>query len=75
MTVDQMITMARNQSGIKETTSVTNDIVADYLTIARNQCINRFAAQKKHYIWDLFTTDTVASQNEYTLQAADSTTE
>lgn len=67
--------MVRNQTGVSST-NIADSVVIDYLNIAYHKIENEIVDKvDEDYFWDIFTTDTVLSQNEYPLQTSDATTQ
>lgn len=73
MTVDNIITLLRDQSQTT-TSNVDATTILRYTNIAYHNLENEICDKvNEDYFWDLFTTDIVADQNEYVLQANSST--
>lgn len=69
MTVDNIITLLRDQSSTT-TTNVDATTIARYVNIAYHNIENEICDRvNEDYFRDIFTTDLVADQNEYVLQA------
>lgn len=75
MTVDNLITFIRDQSSTVASNVDATEIVR-YLNIAYHNVENAISDRvDEDYFWDIFTADTVADQNEYTLPVHDATTQ
>lgn len=73
MTVDNLITLLRDQSQTT-TSNVDATTILRYVNIAYHTVENEICEKvNEDYFWDIFTTSTVADQNEYVLQANSST--
>lgn len=75
MTVDNLIQFIRDQSSTVAS-NVDATTIVRYLNIAYHNVENAIADRvSESYFWDTFVADTVADQNEYSIQANDATTE
>lgn len=75
MTVDNIITLARDLTWASSS-NIDATQIARYLNIVYHDMENAIVdSVDEDYFWDTFTTDTVADQQEYTLQGWDATTE
>lgn len=68
MTVDELVTMTRNQSWTTST-NVADSVVISYINIAYSDLYSALVDNVDgDYFRDVFTTSTVQDQNEYVLQ-------
>lgn len=75
MTIAELITLVRNQTNTSSS-NIADAVVIDYLNIAYHDMENVIVDRvDEDYFWDIFEADTVADQNEYTLQAGDTDTQ
>lgn len=75
MTVDQIITLVRDQTGTS-TTNIADAKMIDYVNFSYHDIESRIVDEvMDDYFWERFTADTVSDQSEYTLQSASSTQE
>lgn len=75
MTVDELVTMTRNQSWTTST-NVADSVVISYINIAYSDLYSALVDNVDgDYFRDVFTTSTVQDQNEYVLQQATSSQE
>ncbi len=75
MTVDNIITLIRNQTGVS-TDNIADSVMITYVNIAYHDLENAIVDRvDEDYFWDIFETDTVATQSEYVLQLTNATTQ
>lgn len=75
MTVDNIITLIRNQTGCSSD-NIADAVMITYVNIAYHDLENAICDKiDEDYFWDIFETDTVQGQNEYVLQATNSSTQ
>lgn len=75
MTVDNIITLIRNQTGCSSD-NIADAVMITYVNIAYHDLENAICDKvDEDYFWDIFETDTVANQNEYVLQATNASTQ
>ena len=75
MTVANLITMIRDQTGVSSD-NISDAVMITYVNNAYHNIENAIVDKvDEDYFWDRFETDTVADQSEYVLQSSAAATE